>query len=83
VWQELTLLGLCLLAVLAMLGARGFDDPAATLWMTMLSIQSLPYLATLITACVSATSYGRIAAPAPVIVLPTPGAADPALPKAA
>jgi hypothetical protein len=29
---------------------RGFDDPAATLWMTMLAIQSLPYVATVTTA---------------------------------
>jgi hypothetical protein len=67
-----------------MVGTRGFDDPAATLWMTMLSIQSLPYVATLITACVSAISYRRIATPAPVIMLPTAaGAAEPVLPKAA
>jgi cellulose synthase/poly-beta-1,6-N-acetylglucosamine synthase-like glycosyltransferase len=84
VWQELTLLGLCVLAIFGMVGTRGFDDPAATLWMTMLSIQSLPYAATLITACVSAISYRRIAAPTPVIVLPTAAAAaEPVLPKAA
>ena len=84
VWQELTLLGFCLVAVIGMIGTRGFDDPAATLWMTMLSIQSLPYVATLITACVSAISYRGIAAPAPVVVLPTATAAsEPVLPKAA
>ncbi|HLY05594.1 MAG TPA: glycosyltransferase [Rhizomicrobium sp.] len=84
VWQELTLLGLCGAAVLAMLGTRGFDDPAATLWMTMLSIQSLPYVATLVTAFVSAISYRRMAAPAPVIMLPaTAVATEPGLPKAA
>ena len=84
VWQELTLLGLCAVAVLAMVATRGFDDPAATLWMTMLSIQSLPYVATLITACVSAISYRRMAAPAPVILLPAAaGTVEPVLPKAA
>ena len=84
VWQELTLLGFCLVAVIGMIGTRGFDDPAATLWMTMLSIQSLPYVATLITACVSAISYLRIVAPTPVIVLPSATAAsEPVLPKAA
>jgi hypothetical protein len=50
----------------------------------MLSIQSLPYAATLITACVSAISYRRIATPVPVILLPTAaGAPEPVLPKAA
>ena len=29
---------------------RGFEDPAAVLWMTMLAIQSLPYAATVVTA---------------------------------
>ena len=38
---------------------RGFEDPAAMLWMTMLIIQSLPYAATVATAWVSARSYGR------------------------
>ena len=52
--------------------------------MTMLSIQSLPYVATLITAWFSAIAYRRMATPAPVIMLPTAGgAAEPVLPKAA
>jgi hypothetical protein len=52
--------------------------------MTMLSIQSLPYVATLITACVSAISYRRMVAPAPVILLPAAaGTVEPVLPKAA
>ena len=60
VWQETTLLGLCVTAVLAvMLFDRGFEDPAAMLWMVMLVIQSLPYAATVATAWISAHSYGR------------------------
>jgi exo-beta-1,3-glucanase (GH17 family)/cellulose synthase/poly-beta-1,6-N-acetylglucosamine synthase-like glycosyltransferase len=58
-WQETTLLGLCAAAVIAMMFERGFEDPAAMLWMTMLIIQSLPYAATVATAWVSARSYGR------------------------
>jgi hypothetical protein len=63
---------------------RGFDDPAATLWIVMLMIQSLPYLATVLTACLSATSYRRVRAEAPVTIeiapAPTP---EPLLTKAA
>jgi exo-beta-1,3-glucanase (GH17 family)/cellulose synthase/poly-beta-1,6-N-acetylglucosamine synthase-like glycosyltransferase len=84
VWQETTLLGLCTLAVVAMLLVRGFDDPAATLWTIMLAIQSLPYAATLTTACVSAASYRKIAA-TPLAVMSSPSAvgANPVLPRAA
>ena len=57
VWQEMTLMGLLGLAVFAMFFNRGFDDPAATLWMIMMTIQSLPYLATVATAAISALSY--------------------------
>jgi len=57
VWQEMTLLALCCVAIVAMIFSRVFDDPAATLWMTMLAIQSLPYVATFVTAALSALSY--------------------------
>jgi exo-beta-1,3-glucanase (GH17 family)/cellulose synthase/poly-beta-1,6-N-acetylglucosamine synthase-like glycosyltransferase len=60
-WQETSLFALCVLATMAMMFVRGFDDTASTLWTTMLAIQSLPYAATLITACVSAASYRQIA----------------------
>lgn len=85
VWQEITLLALCMLAALGMIATRGFDDPAATLWTVMLAIQSLPYAATLITACLSAVSYRDLIKEAPAILV-VPGAADggeSALPKAA
>ena len=55
-WQEVTLLSLCVLALIAMVFDRGFDDPAAMLWMVMLAIQSMPYAATVITAVLSAVS---------------------------
>ena len=71
-WQEATLCGLLLAAVAGMIFARGaddpglaalsiirFDDPAASLWIIMLTIQSLPYAATVATAWISAQAYGR------------------------
>lgn len=58
-WQEVTLLSLCWLALFAMVYNRGFDDPAAMLWMVMLAIQSMPYAATVITAVLSAVSNAR------------------------
>jgi len=35
---------------------RGIQDPAVSLWMVMLGVQSLPYLATMVTARISARS---------------------------
>ena len=67
-------------ALIAMIFDRGFDDPAATLWMTMLAIQSLPYLATVVTAGISAMSYGRNARAIAAIASPPE---EPVLPKAA
>jgi cation transporter-like permease len=55
-WQEVTLLGLCILALISMVTGRGFEDRAAMLWMVMLLIQSLPYAATVATAVASALS---------------------------
>ncbi|HEY5046438.1 MAG TPA: glycosyltransferase [Rhizomicrobium sp.] len=85
IWQEITLLTLCTIAIAAMLYERDSDDPAAMLWTAMLAIQSLPYAASVATACLSALSNrrppvavsGLAAAPAP----PSPG--DPVLTKAA
>lgn len=56
VWQETALLLCCVLAIIAMMFDRGFQDPAATLWMVMLTVQSLPYAASVITAALSAAS---------------------------
>ena len=47
---------------------RGFEDPAVSLWMVMLGVQSLPYLATMVTARISARSNrtpGAVAQGAP------------------
>jgi exo-beta-1,3-glucanase (GH17 family)/cellulose synthase/poly-beta-1,6-N-acetylglucosamine synthase-like glycosyltransferase len=68
IWQEASLFGLCVFAASAMLFVRGFDDPASTLWTTMLAIQSLPYMATLVTAFLSTVSYRQIAASPQLIV---------------
>ena len=56
VWQEAVLLTLLLMAMVSMGFARGFQDPAVTMWMVMLGVQSLPYLATMVTARISARS---------------------------
>jgi len=56
VWQEAVLLTLLLIAMISMGFDRGFQDPAVSLWMVMLGVQSLPYLATMITARISARS---------------------------
>jgi cellulose synthase/poly-beta-1,6-N-acetylglucosamine synthase-like glycosyltransferase/exo-beta-1,3-glucanase (GH17 family) len=84
VWQETTLFGLCGLALLSLATGSSLDDPAVQLWMVMVAVQSLPYLATVVTAAISAASNKQrerkpvvVAAPAPE---PEP---EPALPKAA
>jgi hypothetical protein len=68
-WQEVTLFGLCMLALVATAMGRGLDDPAAELWMVMLTIQSLPYAATIVTAALSARSNAR---PQEAHLLPVP-----------
>jgi exo-beta-1,3-glucanase (GH17 family)/cellulose synthase/poly-beta-1,6-N-acetylglucosamine synthase-like glycosyltransferase len=56
VWQEAVLLALLVIAMISMGFDRGFQDPAVSLWMVMLGVQSLPYLATMVTAVISARS---------------------------
>jgi len=71
VWQEAVLLTLLLIAMISMGFDRGFQDPAVSLWMVMLGVQSLPYLATMITARISARSNRPAGAvPAEVAKLP-------------
>ena len=59
VWQEAMLLTLLLMAMVSMGFDRGFQDPAVSMWMVMLGVQSLPYLATMITARISARSNSQ------------------------
>ncbi len=56
VWQETALLVGLLAAMVSMGFDRGFEDPAVSLWMVMLGVQSLPYAATFVTASISAIS---------------------------
>lgn len=56
VWQETTLFGLCMLALLSLATGPSLDDPAIQLWMVMIGVQSLPYCATVATAAISAIS---------------------------
>ncbi len=51
------MLSLCSLAILGTAEYKGFDESAAVLWMIMLSIQLLPYAATVMMAVISARSY--------------------------
>ena len=83
VWQETTLLGCCILALVSLGTSNGIDDPAVQLWMVMIAVQSLPYFATVSTAAISALSNKRRTG-AQVITMPSPTPQpDPALSKAA
>jgi hypothetical protein len=81
VWQEAALFALCVIAVGAMIFFNdGLADTAAVLWMIMLSVQSLPYAASVITAVLSATSNARrpTAIVVPVVPpIPTPPEPEP------
>lgn len=71
VWQEAALLSLCAMAVGGMIFLNdGFSDSAAILWMIMLSVQSLPYVATVITAALSAASNAVRTEPLPISAAP-------------
>ena len=84
VWQEVTLLTLCAIAMTAMLVERSTDDPAAMLWTAMLAIQSLPYAASFTTAGLSALSNRRPVAAVPSNApVPLPPPPEPALTRAA
>jgi len=56
VWQETTLFCLCAASVVSVMLVHGLQEPPALLWMVMLTVQSVPYLATIATACLSAVS---------------------------
>jgi hypothetical protein len=55
----------------------GFEDPAATLWMVMLSVQSLPYAATVATAALSAMSNAGRAKTPELSLVPQPTPPEP------
>jgi len=60
-----------MLGIAAMLFLNdGLDDPAAILWMVMLSVQSLPYAATVTTAALSAASNAKLARVATMHAMP-------------
>ena len=83
VWQEVVLLTACTAALISMAMGRGFEDPAATLWMVMLTIQSLPYAATVVTATLSAYSNVRPEKTSIADIVPGKPAAERAFAKAA
>ncbi|MDE2134117.1 MAG: glycosyltransferase [Alphaproteobacteria bacterium] len=59
VWQETALFVLCAFAIASVLATGRLDDPAARLWMVMLTVQCLPYAATIVTAALSARSNAK------------------------
>ncbi|MEJ1969873.1 MAG: glycosyltransferase family 2 protein [Rhizomicrobium sp.] len=82
VWQETTLFGLCMLALASLATGSPLDDPAIQLWMVMITVQSLPYLATIVTATLSAASNRHPAKSVAAATAAVP-APEPVLPKAA
>lgn len=58
--QELVLLALLSLGIYAMSSLEHFDNLSGRLWIAVLSVQAVPYVATLITLLISiAPNYGR------------------------
>jgi exo-beta-1,3-glucanase (GH17 family)/cellulose synthase/poly-beta-1,6-N-acetylglucosamine synthase-like glycosyltransferase len=57
--EELVLLALVWTAIVVSALQRGFGDPAALVWMAMLVVQSIPFVATLIMAFISAARIGE------------------------
>ena len=80
VWQETALFALCVLALVSLATGGDFDDPSVRLWMVMIAVQSLPYLATIVTAAISAISYKSLRSTPVRVNMPQ---TEPALPRAA
>lgn len=53
IWQELLLLTLLLMGIIAMRSIEHFDNVSGRLWVAVLAVQSVPYLATLVTILIS------------------------------
>ena len=72
------------MAIVATMLSRGFDDPAALLWMVMLTVQTMPYFSTVLAATLSAQSNAQVQPSAAVLPLPLAKPdPEPVLPKAA
>ncbi|MEE9424989.1 MAG: glycosyltransferase family 2 protein [Methylococcales bacterium] len=56
IWQELLLLILLIASIVAMNYLDQFDNVSGKLWITVLSVQSVPYIATFLTLLISLTS---------------------------
>lgn len=55
IWQELLLLTLLGIAIYSMLSIEHFDNLSGRLWVAILSVQTVPYIATLLTLLFSIT----------------------------
>jgi hypothetical protein len=53
IWQELLLLTLLLTGIIAMNSIEHFDNLSGRLWIAVLAVQSVPYIATLVTILIS------------------------------
>ncbi len=62
--EELFLLAAIIAAVAATAWTRGFGEPATVVWMAMLCVQAIPFLATLVMAFISASGAGKAQAAA-------------------
>jgi cellulose synthase/poly-beta-1,6-N-acetylglucosamine synthase-like glycosyltransferase/exo-beta-1,3-glucanase (GH17 family) len=82
-WQETTLCAFCIAAIVSVATTRGFDDSAAWLWMVMLAVQGLPYLAAVVIASLSAVSNAERRRPAASSGTPMPPEPKPELKQAA
>jgi hypothetical protein len=56
IWQELLLLMLLITSIVAMNYLDQFDNVSGKLWITVLSVQSVPYIATFLTLLISLVS---------------------------
>jgi hypothetical protein len=56
IWQEMVFLILLVSAIILMASLDHFDNLTGTLWITVLSVQSVPYIATFLTLMISLTS---------------------------
>jgi hypothetical protein len=53
IWQELLLLTLLIAGIVAMRSVEHFDNLSGRLWVAVLAVQAVPYLATLLTILIS------------------------------
>jgi len=53
IWQEILLLSLLIAGIVAMRMEPQFDNASGQLWVAVLAVQAVPYMATLLTILIS------------------------------